>query len=138
MSDHTVTWTHEDCDHENDDCTPRGEIHCHAVGSGESLCRLQEVNPKGKYDYCESWSICDYSDRCHAMCPDFEHHDPGGMHCTEGHPIREVTYCNVKEWVEDVSESHDESWPPEFKDASIDVDWTGEGYLWSYAEVGDS
>jgi hypothetical protein len=69
------------------------------------------------------------------MCPDFEHHDPGGQHCDRGHPIRWASDCNVIVWVtngDGVSDSYDDGWPPCFLDGPIEVEWTGEGYVWHY------
>jgi hypothetical protein len=133
MTDHTITWDHQYCDHEGEDCTPTGTITCNAVGEGEMLCRLVEVDTDR--GICESWSICDLVDAAHSMSPDFEHHDPGGQHCTEGHPLRVVDYCNALLFIDatgDVRESYIADWPTEFIDGPVDIEWTGDAYLWSY------
>lgn len=148
MADHVITWDHSDCDHTVDDdgdvvdCDPEGTITCHAIDEGEALCHLVEVDTPGRHpyrDYCESWSQCDYAGFVsaeHAMCPDFEHHDPGGKHCTEGHPLRVVTWCNALEFInagDGVNEAHMTGWAPEHKDGPIDIEWTGESFAWDYA-----
>lgn len=141
MSDHKIVWDHQYCDHALDDdgdaidCSPHGTITCLAVGEGEISCHLVEVD--ARRGYCESWEICDWpdDDSGHTMCPDFEHHHPGGMHCTYGHPIRVVDYCNALVWIDNqgVEDSHMDGWPPEFKDGPVDIEWTGESYAWDYA-----
>jgi hypothetical protein len=140
MSDHSITWDHTYCDHTVDaggdviDCSPRGTITCHAVGEGEVQCHLMEVTIDG--GFCESWSECDWAsnDQGHAMCPDFEHHNLG-RHCTYGHPLRVVDYCNALVWIDNqsVEDSCVGGWPSEFKDGPVDIEWDGDTYVWSYA-----
>lgn len=130
MSDHAVTWDHRTCEHEDDDCSPSGSLTC--LAAPDAYCRLYE--PDGP---CESWSVCDYPLSEHTMGPHFQHHDVGPVHCDQGHRLVPSGYCNAQLFIDyqGMADSHINGWPGEFVDGPVDLEWTGEGYLWTYSAV---
>jgi hypothetical protein len=128
---HTITWDHTDCEHDDEHsaaaenwCYPDGTITCtDLTGDCRRHCRTSV------YTGCEDgWQYC------RNECEGYGHVDPGVPHCTSGH-VLDLGECNAILYIDyDVKGCGPvESLP--FTDGPIEVEWTGDGYVWTYLDT---
>lgn len=124
---HAITWDHNYCEHNtNPDehwCQPSGHITClDRTGDCRKHCRDDIHN------------LCEYGwVPCINECDDYGHPRPrpGIEHCVNGH-ILDLEECNATLFIEEDTIGNGPDEQP-FNDGPIEVEWTGEGYQWSYA-----
>lgn len=107
---HRVTWKH---DHDLLD----SRIHCDA--DEHAICRTSCA------EGCESWgSVSDDGT--------FHQTSDGTFHAMQSH-----AYCNVTEWINngDVLETYYDGPDAPVHDGPVLIDWNGDDYTWTYADV---
>lgn len=133
---HTITWDHDDCEHDLDHdehwCAPqRATVTC-----DDAACphRLTPVADRDLYD--EGWHECPGGTHCTAGVEGeaewrVSHLDPGAAHTTLGHLLKVGEHCNAAEWLS--SDWYLGGTVDEYRDGPIEVEWEGDGYQWAYA-----
>lgn len=89
MTDHSITWDHSGCEHEDDWCRPEATFTCQA--SADALC----VNSCHECD--DYWSLCSGGEECGTLRAEQDEYKdeedqaapthPAERHCTFGHLI---------------------------------------------------
>jgi len=124
---HTITWDHGECEHAYDDCLPAAQFTCDDQGC---LHRLLCAVPYELLDACEDgWSFC----RGQCLEDLHPHGDPGRLHCLSGHPLVLGSECNAVDFLQ-MGNNHALA-VTTYVDGPIEVEFTGDDYLWSYVSV---